>query len=86
MNPLLLFMLCFLLVLICTANHLCMYIHTLRVGVCLLGIRAQSHYWLNGGTRSSSSLSSLKLPDSATPNSLHDRSIFALFCVDAKES
>ena len=42
MNPLLLFMLCFLLVLICTANHLCMYIHTPRVDVCLLGIRAQS--------------------------------------------
>ena len=48
MNPLLLFMLCLLLVLICMANHLCMYIRTLCVGVCLLGTRAQSHYWLNG--------------------------------------
>lgn len=42
MNPLLLFMLCFLLVLICMANHLCMYIRTQHVDVRLLGIGAQS--------------------------------------------
>lgn len=39
MNPLLL---CFLLALICMANHLWMYIRTPRVDVCLLGIGAQS--------------------------------------------
>lgn len=68
MNPLLLFMLCFLLVLICMANNLCMYVGMLCMGVCLLGICASSHSWLNGGTRSRNSLSSLKLSDSVAPN------------------
>ena len=57
MNPLLPLMLCFLLVLICMAAQLCMYIPTLCVGVCLLGIYC--HYWLNGGTWNGSSLFSL---------------------------